>query len=81
MGVQEADRIRRQIPLPEDKDDIWKSKYEQTKKNADFLMNRIKELSGAGGAPGAPPNPGVPPPTVKDPKSMSDAEILQELTK
>ncbi len=49
MGVQEAQRILQQVPIETDKDEIWKSKYEQTKKNAEFLLGEAKRLSGAGG--------------------------------
>lgn len=49
MGVQEAQRILQQVPVETDKDEIWMSKYEQTKKNAEFLLERIRELTGGGG--------------------------------
>ena len=57
MGVQEAQRILQQVPVETDKDELWAAKYEQTQKNTDFLLNRIRELSGAGGESAAPAQP------------------------
>ena len=54
MGVQEAERILKQVPVETDKDEIWKAKYTQTQKNAEFLLNKIKELQGMSGAPTPP---------------------------
>lgn len=55
MGVQEAQRILQQVPTEIDKPEIWTAKYEQTKKNADFLLSKTKELTGAGGVQQAAP--------------------------
>lgn len=55
MGQQEAQRILQQVPTEADKDNVWSAKYQKTIENAKFLMERIKQLTGAGG--GAPAVP------------------------
>lgn len=77
MGVQEADRILKQVPVETDKDEIWKSKYEQTKKNAEFLLAEAKRLSGAGGSSAPSAVPGGKAPAGVD-QSVWDVMTPQE---
>lgn len=70
MGQQEAQRILQQVPVESDKPEIWAAKYEQTKKNAAYLLQEIQRLSGVGGgapAPQAPATPGAPAPAAPNP--------------
>ncbi len=57
MGQQEASRILQQVPTETDKPEMWLSKYQQTKKNAAYLLQHTKERSGLDNAPAQPAQP------------------------
>ena len=81
MGQQEAERILQQVPVETDKPEIWEAKYKTTKANAEFLLEKIKKLSGIGGVSAAPasnsPQGGKQP--VPDMKGKSDDELMKIL--
>lgn len=50
MSEPEAQRIARQIPMPTDKPEVWRQKFQATMENLRVMEQRILELSGNGGA-------------------------------
>lgn len=54
MGREEAQRILQQVPVETDKEDIWAGKYDETLKNAEFLLSVIQKQTGTAEAAPAP---------------------------